>query len=69
MQVYKEKVFDAPDHMDLVHALCILHVLRGICRKHHLDDFADAIDVILGWVDDTSLLIGKIAKEKGDVYD
>lgn len=69
MQVYKEKVFDTPDRMDLVHTLCILHALRNLCRKYRIDDAAAALDVIFCWVDDTSLLIGELTKGKGESHD
>ena len=66
MQAYEEKVFDTPDRMDFVHALCILHALRNLCRKYRVDDVAAALDVIFCWVDDSALLIGKLTKEKGE---
>lgn len=64
MQTYKEKTFDTPDRMDFVHAYYLLHRLRDLYHENHMDDLADAFDVLFHWIDDISLLIGEPVDRK-----
>ena len=74
-EIYKEKLFDPPDHMDFVHALTTLHTLKSLCTELHIDDVAEALDVVFCWIDDMSLLVNQIAadhigdQEGGVIYE
>lgn len=60
-EIYKEKLFDPPGRMDLVHALTVLHAQRDLCRELYIDDVAEALDVVFCWIDDMSLLVSRMA--------
>ena len=62
-EIYKEKLLDPPDHMDFVHALTTLHTLKSLCSELHIDDVAEALDVVFCWIDDMSLLVNQIAAD------
>lgn len=71
-EIYKEKLFDLPDHMDFVHTLNTLHTLQNLCNELYIDDVAEALDVVFCWIDDMSLLVNQIVADhigdqKGDV--
>lgn len=62
-EIYKEKLFDPPGQMDFVHALTTLHTLKNLCNELHIDDVAEALDVVFCWIDDMSLLVNQIAAD------